>query len=85
MRSRAIDNQIYVAGCSPARDTGASYVAYGHSCVVDPMGKVISGAKDEEGITYADIDPGYMEEVRDAIPVTKQRRFDVYSDVSKGL
>ncbi|HIY05923.1 MAG TPA: carbon-nitrogen hydrolase family protein, partial [Candidatus Evtepia faecigallinarum] len=30
-RSRAVDNQLFVAGCSPARDTGASYVAYGHS------------------------------------------------------
>jgi predicted amidohydrolase len=36
-RSRAVDNQIYVAACSPARDTGASYVAWGHSSVVDPM------------------------------------------------
>ena len=32
----AVDNQLYVAVCSPARDPDASYVAWGHSMVVDP-------------------------------------------------
>ena len=30
-------------------------------------------------------DPKVMEEARAGIPVTKQRRFEVYPDVSKGL
>lgn len=33
---RAVDNQVYVATASPARDDKASYVAWGHSTVVDP-------------------------------------------------
>jgi predicted amidohydrolase len=33
---RAIDNQIYVAACSPALDLSATYHAWGHSSVVDP-------------------------------------------------
>ena len=36
LRSRALDNQLFVAGVSVARDEDASYVAWGHSTVVDP-------------------------------------------------
>ncbi|KAF6120636.1 nitrilase family member 2 [Phyllostomus discolor] len=35
-RGRAVDNQVYVATASPARDDKASYVAWGHSTVVNP-------------------------------------------------
>ena len=35
-RARAVDNQCYVATVSPARDVSASYVAWGHSLVVNP-------------------------------------------------
>lgn len=34
--NRAVDNQMYVAACSPARDLSADYHAWGHSSVVDP-------------------------------------------------
>ncbi|RYD01939.1 hypothetical protein N752_27850 [Desulforamulus aquiferis] len=36
MRARALDNQIYLAAISPARDQTANYVAYGHSMVAGP-------------------------------------------------
>lgn len=36
LRARAIDNQVYVAACSPAADPTHHYVAWGHSAVVDP-------------------------------------------------
>lgn len=42
---RAVDNQLYVATASPARDESASYVAWGHSTVVNPWyskGHVVS-------------------------------------------
>lgn len=35
-RARAIDNQLFVATCSPARNPDASYQAWGHSTVVSP-------------------------------------------------
>ncbi|CAE6457383.1 unnamed protein product [Rhizoctonia solani] len=81
-RARAVDNQMYVAMCSPARDMTAGYHAWGHSMVVDPMGKVISTTEHEEAIIHADIDPEMMRKTRSGIPVTVQRRFDVYPDVS---
>ncbi|KAI0362802.1 carbon-nitrogen hydrolase [Trametes cingulata] len=84
-RARAVDNQVFFSMCSPARDLNQSYHAWGHSMVVDPMGKVIAETEHEEDIVYAHIDPKVFEEARAGIPVTTQRRFDVYPDVSKGL
>ncbi|KAI8825832.1 carbon-nitrogen hydrolase [Fimicolochytrium jonesii] len=85
LRARAVDNQIYTAACSPARDAGAGYIAYGHSSVVDPMGAVIGTTDGKEDIVYADVDLGKIASTRQAIPVTTQRRFDVYPDVSAGF
>jgi len=81
-RGRAVDNQIYFSMCSPARDMSAGYHAWGHSMVVDPMGAVIGKAAEDEAIIHAYIDPKPFHEARRDIPVTVQRRFDVYSDVS---
>ncbi|KAG8760747.1 hypothetical protein FRC14_002043 [Serendipita sp. 396] len=81
-RARAVDNLIYVSMCSPARDMTAEYHAWGHSTIVDPMGAVIATTGHEEAILYADIDPNRITEARAGIPVTIQRRFDVYPDVS---
>ncbi|KAF9050786.1 carbon-nitrogen hydrolase [Hymenopellis radicata] len=81
-RGRANDNQVFVSMCSPARDLTAGYHAWGHSMVVDPMGKILCEASEAEEIHYVDIDPKVMEDARSGIPVTTQRRFDVYPDVA---
>jgi omega-amidase len=82
-RARAVDNQIFVSMCSPARNLEAEYHAWGHTMIVDPMGKVLGEAGEDEAIIYAQIDPKSFEDARSGIPVTKQRRFDVYPDVSR--
>ncbi|GAV51977.1 hypothetical protein ZYGR_0AF04490 [Zygosaccharomyces rouxii] len=82
-RSRAIDNQVYTLLCSPARDLESSYHAYGHSMVVDPRGNVLTEAGEGEEIVYADLDPEAIDQFRAGIPITTQRRFDIYPDVSK--
>ncbi|WVR05659.1 hypothetical protein IAU60_002681 [Kwoniella sp. DSM 27419] len=82
-KARAVDNQIYVAMCSPARHPEASYQAYGHSSVVNPLGEVLAEADIGAETIYADIDVELLETTRKGLPVTVQRRFDVYTDVSK--
>ncbi|MBN3299520.1 NIT2 amidase, partial [Amia calva] len=77
-RGRAVDNQVFVATASPARDETASYTAWGHSTVVNPWGEVIATADAEETIVYADIDLQYLAEVRQQIPIHSQRRHDLY-------
>lgn len=81
--SRAIDNQNYVILCSPARNVeGGGYQAYGHSMVVDPNGDVIAEAGHDETIVFADLSKEVIEKARQSIPITTQRRFDVYEDIS---
>jgi len=82
-RSRAVDNQVFMSMCSPARDMNAVYHAWGHSMAVDPMGRVICEAGEGEEILYADIKADVLWEARTGIPVSEQRRFDVYKDVSE--
>lgn len=54
-RSRANDNQCYTALISPARDVSAGYVAWGHSMVVDPWGKVLVTADVDEEVLITEI------------------------------
>ena len=82
-RGRAVDNQTYVGLCSPARDMGAEYHAWGHSMIVDPNAEVLEQLDEKEGIIVAELNGQRLEEVRKGIPVYEQRRFDVYADVSK--
>lgn len=77
-RGRALDNQLYVGTVSPARDTSASYIAWGHSSVINPWGEVIATSEEDEAIVYADLDLDYVDKVRQMIPLRNQRRNDLY-------
>ena len=83
-RARAVDNQVYVGLCSPARDMKADYNAWGHSMVVNPNAEVMAEVGEDEDIVYADLDGQKIKETRKGIPIYTQRRFDVYPDVSEG-
>jgi omega-amidase len=78
MRTRAIDNQVYVAAASPARNLSSSYHAWGHSMIVDPWGKILVEAGTGEEVITAAFDPVYMEKVRREMPLLKHRRCDLY-------
>uniref|UniRef100_A0A3P9JEM3 omega-amidase n=1 Tax=Oryzias latipes TaxID=8090 RepID=A0A3P9JEM3_ORYLA len=73
-RGRAVDNQVYVATASPARDEAASYVAWGHSTVVNPCAALTPP------LCVADLQ--YLSDIRRQIPITAQRRDDLYSVTS---
>lgn len=81
-RARSIDNQIYTILVSPARNMNSDYHAYGHSMVVNPRGDVIVEAGEGEEIVYADLEPEAIEQFRMGIPITTQRRFDIYKNVA---
>ncbi len=79
LRTRAVDNQVFIAGAAPARDVNASYISYGNSTVVDPWGSIISRAEENETIVYADINLGLIGEIRESLPLLKHRREDLYN------
>ncbi|XP_043277519.1 omega-amidase NIT2 [Venturia canescens] len=82
-RSRANDNQCYVACVSPARKEKSGYVAWGHTQLTSPWAQVLHDLDVEEGFVVADIDMSVVEEVRNQIPVFKQRRTDLYDTILK--
>ncbi|KAK4491022.1 hypothetical protein RD792_001743 [Penstemon davidsonii] len=77
-RARAVDNQLYVATCSPARDADAGYVAWGHSTLIGPFGEVIATTEHDEAIIISEIDYSQIELRRANLPLEKQRRGDLY-------
>mgnify|MGYP000775531425 FL=1 len=77
-RQRAVDNQCFTVGVSPARDEAGSYVAYGNSLAVDPWGTVLCRAGAEETTLYADLDLERLEAVRAQLPILSARRTDLY-------
>ncbi|CAL5443770.1 unnamed protein product [Camellia sinensis] len=76
-RARAADNQLYVATCSPSRDSIGSYTIWGHSTVVGPSGKIIATSGHEETVVIAEINYSIIQQQREIVPLEKQRR-EVY-------
>jgi omega-amidase len=46
--------------------------------ICNPFGKVVGELNEEEGILYQEIDFSEVEEVRNQIPVIKNRRNELY-------
>jgi len=78
-RARAIDNQLYLLGASPAPHPAASYHAYGHSLVVDPLGKVLGQLGDEEAVLIQEITLQSVNQARQRLPLLQHRRHDLYA------
>ncbi len=79
LRSRAIDNQVFVIAASPANHPEAAYAAYGHSMTVDPWGKVITEAGSGERLLVTEINLKLVEKVRKEMPMLKHRRPELYN------
>ncbi|MBD3392532.1 MAG: carbon-nitrogen hydrolase family protein [Chitinivibrionales bacterium] len=77
-RARAIENQVFVVAASQARVPGAPYEAYGHSMVVDPWGRVIAEAGEDEGVVSADLRADVLVDTRARLPLLSQRRPELY-------
>lgn len=77
LQARAIENQMYVVSCNTVGESGGANF-FGHSMVIDPWGKVIAEASEEETILTAEVDLALVDEVRVRIPVFADRRPSIY-------
>ena len=84
-QARAVDNQLFVATCSPARDAGAGYTAWGHSSIYGPFAEEIATTEEKAGTVFAELDYSELEQRRKNMPLTQQKRWDLYSLVDKTL
>jgi omega-amidase len=77
-RTRAVEDQCYVAAVSPARAPGAHYQAYGHSLIVDPWGKIMAEAGVGPAVKLARLTAETLTDIRARLPLLRQRRPELY-------
>jgi omega-amidase len=77
LQARAIENQCFVVGVNRAGFEG-DYEFAGHSCAVDPLGKVIAEAGEGPESFVVDLDFDVLHRFREKIPCFRDRRPDLY-------
>ncbi|PIE22876.1 MAG: carbon-nitrogen hydrolase [Planctomycetota bacterium] len=87
-RARAVENQCFVAasnrcGLDPSLVSGKDVKYPGNSILIDPTGEVLAQGNGEEGVVSADFELRQVQLIRRAIPVTKDRRDDIYAELNQ--
>ncbi len=77
MKARAVDNQVYFAAISPAR-AKLGYIAFAHTCLVDPWGEVIIDMETEEGVQVGEVDFDYVDSIRKQLPILSAMKPELY-------
>jgi deaminated glutathione amidase len=80
VKARALENGCYVIAPD---QVGNIYI--GHSMVVDPFGRTLVDMDGHQGLKIVDIDLAVVAEVREKLPLLKNRRVDVYSKYSDSM
>jgi deaminated glutathione amidase len=79
LRARAIENQVFLIAPNQIGTAPPHYDSFGHSAIVDPWGKVLAIAPDEECFVAADLDRAAQDEVRESLPALANRRPEAYT------
>jgi N-carbamoylputrescine amidase len=86
LQAHAIDNIYYVGGVNRVgKDEGGSpdQHYYGASFFADPKGRIIEQANEtDDGIVYAEIDTGQIEDLRNEWGFFRDRRPEMYAELS---
>jgi predicted amidohydrolase len=78
LRARAIENQAFVLAPNQVGQAPPHFDSFGHSAIVDPWGKVLATAPDEECFVAADLDLAAQDRVRESLPSLANRRPSAY-------
>jgi predicted amidohydrolase len=68
LRSRAIENQVYIVAPAQFGKSLNSFETHGHTMIIDPWGKIVAERPDGAGIVAAEIDLNYLTRVRTELP-----------------
>lgn len=78
LRARAIENQVFVVACNRVGESKGEVFA-GRSAVIDPWGEVaIEGDSETPALLTVEINLAKVDEIRNQVPVFKDRRPDLY-------
>jgi predicted amidohydrolase len=75
VKARAIENGSYLIAPDQVGN-----IFSGRSMAVDPFGAVLLDMGDRQGMEIIEIDKSRIKEVRESLPLLKNRRLDVYRD-----
>ena len=78
LRSRAVDNQVFVAGVAPALDVTFSYHSWAHSLIASPCGSVLAKTGIDPDVIVAPIDVDRLSAIRQQEPCLFHVRPTVY-------
>ena len=73
LRTRAVENQLYVAAAAQIGETRPGRPSFGRSLIADPWGLVLAQAPDEETVIAAELDVRRLEEIRSQLPSLAHR------------
>lgn len=73
-RARAVENQVYLIAPAQFGPNVHGFSDYGNSLIVDPWGRVIGRAADQEGVVVAPVDLDYLGRVRRELPALSHAR-----------
>jgi predicted amidohydrolase len=79
LRARAIEDQVFLVAPNQVGTAPPHYDSFGHSAIVDPWGRVLVIAPDEECFIAADLDLGEQDRVREQLPSLANRRPQAYA------
>lgn len=74
LRARAIESAAFVIAAAQSGKHADGRETYGHSLVIDPWGEILLDMGEGEGLGFADIDLGRVDEVQAQVPVHLNRR-----------
>jgi deaminated glutathione amidase len=74
LRARAVETGCFVLAAAQTGTHEDGRTTYGHSLAVDPWGEVLLDAGDTAGLSFVDIDPTRIGEVRTRMPVGEHVR-----------
>ena len=73
LRARAIENQCYVLAAAQGGLHPNGRRTWGHSMLIDPWGEIKAVLPEGEGVVSGEIDPLFLDSVREALPALKHR------------
>ncbi len=68
LRARAIETSCYIIAPAQTGSHPANRMTYGHSLIINPWGKILAQALDEEDVIMANVDLDLVDNVREQLP-----------------
>jgi predicted amidohydrolase len=82
IRSRAIENQLFIVACNASGTDGSDQKLAGHSAIIDPWGEILAEANEEETILQGNLRLAIQAQIKESMNVFGDRRPKLYEKSS---